>query len=476
LLLPSAQQVIDAQYNNTNFCSSSAQACLIDAGDARITAAQIRLSNVFGTYTPILATGFATGILVNPPLSQNLWFIQNLGAGNWLDAIELHDTSGWLSYPTIAVDANQDFYLGMTDFEASAHPQTMWAAFAGFFPPVLLGNNFLETSAGTYIGHAGTSASDANGPQRWGDYNTMVLDPFAIGPNGQPISWEVEEISAGGRDESTTWEALQGIMPPVAPISWAYYTELEGFTGSSYSMPVNYPPALQNGDTLVAFVTSIGNGNVAIHVASDITPPAPWSLVSGAAFTSIWNSANSYLNTTNHWVFTRQISGVYPVPASGYDSFIENNGSPNEELQSDTFSYRYAGTGVSAAANYSVTDTTGFEAPSITPSTYGSRILQRVFVSPSYAPSPTASAEAYEDQYGSFVLFNYPSALSLFVEPFGVNRTPELVTDVKAPASGTPYGPWDFTSYSKVPPGGSNPPPPPNGPGGGWSVLLPGQQ
>jgi hypothetical protein len=52
---------------------------------------------------------------------------------------------------------------------------------------------------------------------------------------------------------------------------------------------------------------------------------------------------------------------------------------------------------------------------------------------------------------------------------------PELVTTASTPASGTQYGPWDFASYSQAPPGGSTPPAP-DGPGGAWTVLLPGQQ
>ena len=112
----------------------------------------------------------------------------------------------------------------------------------------------------------------------------MVLDPFVIGPNGQPITWQVEEISAGGTDESTTWEALEGIIPPVEWLGWGYFTELEGYALGSYPVYVEYPPNLQNGDTVVAFVTSIGNDNIAVHSASDLQNPTdgtPWTLVSG---------------------------------------------------------------------------------------------------------------------------------------------------------------------------------------------------
>jgi hypothetical protein len=55
------------------------------------------------------------------------------------------------------------------------------------------------------------------------------------------------------------------------------------------------------------------------------------------------------------------------------------------------------------------------------------------------------------------------------------NRTPVIVTDSSAPVRGT-YGPWDFTSFSQAPNGAPTPTPPPDGPGGAWTVLLPGQQ
>lgn len=219
-----------------------------------------------------------------------------------------------------------------------------------------------------------------------------------------------------------------------------------------------------------------------MHSASDLQNPtqgSQWTLVSGSAFTSINDPTNSYLNTTNHWVITRQISATNPVPASGYDVLTEINGAQYEEIQSSTFAYRYAAPGVSAAVNYNVLNTTSFQAPALTPSTNGSQILQRVFVSPStdLIFPYNGLAEQYEDQFGNFVLFNYNSSISsLFVEPFGVDRMPELVTTASTPASATQYGPWDFASYSQAPPGGSTPPPTADGPGGAWTVLLPGQE
>jgi hypothetical protein len=51
--------------------------------------------------------------------------------------------------------------------------------------------------------------------------------------------------------------------------------------------------------------------------------------------------------------------------------------------------------------------------------------------------------------------------------------TSVIVTDTSAPVRGT-YGPWDFTSFSQAPNGAPTPTPPPDGPGGAWTVLLPG--
>jgi hypothetical protein len=118
VLRPNAQQL---------GCSTTD--CQIIPGDARITAAQIRPSSVgsSSSQSPILAGGFATGINVSGSTeeSQNIWFIQNVSTGSWLDMISLAGGGDWFSYPTIAIDNDQDLYLGSTHFRADSYQNTI---------------------------------------------------------------------------------------------------------------------------------------------------------------------------------------------------------------------------------------------------------------------------------------------------------------------------------------------------------------
>ena len=271
-LLPDAQQQIATA--DQTACAASTEACDITVGDARITGAQIRVSNVSGTNAPVLTTGFATGISASGqgvPLSQNLWFIQSLGSGTgpglWLSELLFAGGDQWFAYPTIALDADQEFYLASTNFQTSIFPQTIWDSFTGLQSPAFLGQNVLESSGSTYIGQAGTSLPGGDGPQRWGDYDTMVFDPYAVAFGMEGVFWQIEEISKGGVDESTTWEPLVDPTPPPHFVSWNYAEQECNFSpGQTCTAKFPTPAGLQNGDVVVVFADMGG---------SFPTPPTP---------------------------------------------------------------------------------------------------------------------------------------------------------------------------------------------------------
>jgi hypothetical protein len=328
-MLPLAQQEIATAYQSV--CATTGTACEIDLGDARITAAQIRVSNIPGTNStnsPILATSFNTGILASGqgiPLSQNLWFIQSLGSGNspgaWLEIFALSAGDQWTAYPTIAVDDDQEFYLGSTYYQAGIFPQTLWDSYTGLLSPTLLGQNVLETSASTYIGQAGTSLPLAAGPQRWGDYNTMIYDPFINGPGGEGDFWQVEEISKGGADESTTWNALADPTPlPYFMGATEAESECAGGAGSTCKVTVTAPAGVQDGDLLLVKLDLDQSASNAPAL-----PDSGWSLLtasnisgspkkitatccSGAVFTS-WLAAHTYTSgDSGSYTFKHYIS------------------------------------------------------------------------------------------------------------------------------------------------------------------------
>jgi hypothetical protein len=276
-----AQQEIAS--TDLTVCAKTAQACEIDLGDARITSAQIKVSNVSGTISPILTTSFTTGILASGsgiPMSQNLWFIQSLGTGtgpgDWLDIFKFAGGDQWMAYPTIALDDDQEFYLGITNFQTSIFPQTIWQSYAGLLSPTFLGQNVLESSASTYIGQAGTSLPDAAGPQRWGDYNSMSYDPStANAPGGEGPFWQVEEISKGGADESTTWIELADPTPLPYFVGFTQHeSECSGGVGSTCKVNLSPPTGVQPGDLLlVSFVI----GESASHPVQ--LPDSSWTLL-----------------------------------------------------------------------------------------------------------------------------------------------------------------------------------------------------
>jgi hypothetical protein len=58
--------------------------CEVTLGDARVTAAQIRPTNISGISYPVLTFGFGTGVNSGSsgPQSQNVWFLQNLSTAS----------------------------------------------------------------------------------------------------------------------------------------------------------------------------------------------------------------------------------------------------------------------------------------------------------------------------------------------------------------------------------------------------------
>jgi hypothetical protein len=237
----------------------SATTCEITLGDARITAAQIRPTNISGTNTPILTAGFATGIMVDGsvPQSQNIWVIQNPSSGSWLDLLSLSSGNQWYAFPTIASDGDQNYYLGSSLFSAGSYPATLWDSYVGIPGFTFLGQNFIEMSTSEYLGDSGQQPPV---PPRWGDFNTMIYDPNAIPAGGGGSFWSVEEstcsnldtttCSNGSSDESTYWVALADPLPYFVGSNQSE-SECTGGAGSTCKITVTAPSGLQPGDVVL---------------------------------------------------------------------------------------------------------------------------------------------------------------------------------------------------------------------------------
>ena len=278
-LLTNAQQMIAPAYNTV--CANAA--CDIGLGDARITSAQIRSSsNGSGTNLPILTAAFDTGIASGPPFSQALAFLQDLSSGNWIGTVNVSDSvNGWVAYLTIALDDDGAFNYAFTTFGQNILPTSTWAGVTGYLSssPLGEGSGTLESSSSTYTGQAGTGIGATNGPQRWGDYNTMVYDPSEIGPGGEGSFWQIEETSNGGADQSTTWFALADPTPLPSFVGSSIPTGAGGQVGeaecvNACSLTYTPPANPQLGDVFIATILLGGNAS-----SSNISLPPGWTLL-----------------------------------------------------------------------------------------------------------------------------------------------------------------------------------------------------
>jgi hypothetical protein len=235
--------------------------CEVTLGDARVTAAQIRPTNISGISYPVLIFGFGAGVNAGSsgPQSQNVWFLQNLSTASWLSAFSFAGGRQWYAFPTIAIDADLELYLGSTQFTSSSFPSTIWDSYAGLS---FVGQNFIEIGTAEYTGNSAQTP-----PVRWGDYNTMVFDPYAIPPGGEGSWWSVEEISQGGSDQSTNWEALADPTPLPYFINYSGgESECNVSLGQDCTINLSTPAGLQNGDVVIATLDMGGNFK---------TPPKP---------------------------------------------------------------------------------------------------------------------------------------------------------------------------------------------------------
>ncbi len=256
----SADATGDAQQEG---CGSGDLTCEIDANDARITSAQIQPAQLNGQTASLLTFGFVTGYQSSDNLSgaQDLWFVQEPGAGGWLGFV-LAGNNFWISYPTIALDNDLDLYLGSTWFNANSYPWTVWDMYHGPGLNIFEGQNDIEQSTAEYTGDGETS------PERWGDYNTMVYDSNAMGPNGEPVFWSTEEITCSSlfqsspnincpsgqtisADESTSWVALEDPLPWFVGSPNPAESECPSGTGYNCSVTISPPPGVQQGDVLL---------------------------------------------------------------------------------------------------------------------------------------------------------------------------------------------------------------------------------
>jgi hypothetical protein len=159
-----------------------------------------------------------------------------------------------------------ELYLGSTQFTSGSFPSTIWDSYAGLS---FVGQNFIEIGNAEYTGNPAQTP-----PVRWGDYNTMLYDPDAIPPGGEGSWWSVEEISKGGSDESTNWEALADPTPLPYFVNWDPNEKDCAGGGSTCKITAGPPYGVQAGDLILVALVLGEPANSNPHL-----PDSSWTLL-----------------------------------------------------------------------------------------------------------------------------------------------------------------------------------------------------
>jgi hypothetical protein len=323
-----------------------------------------------------------------------------------------------------------------TNFQTGIFPQTIWDSFTGLQSPMFLGQNVLESSGSTYIGQAGSSLPLANGPQRWGDYDTMVFDPSAVAFGLEGVFWQVEEISKGGTDQSTTWEPLLDPTPPPHFVSYSGgESECNVSLGQNCAINLSTPAGLQNGDVVIATLDMGGNFK---------TPPKPpdstWVVLpiandSGANY--LISGACSTADLVTGYVFAHVYGSSSETGTYKFTHVVESycNGKFLPEIEGKLFGYRAASTDTGQYALYGYADSgTGDSDVSVGPAPANSSsegTLLNIF----YAAGP--EEEGSEPGVSFFAPITGAPAANAET-PFIPTEPAYLLADLAIPASGDP--------------------------------------
>jgi hypothetical protein len=207
-----------------------------------------------------------------------------------------------------------------TTFGQNILPTSSWLAVTGYLSgsPLGEGSGTLESSSSTYTGQAGDSTFIAvNGPQRWGDYNTMVYDPSEIGPGGEASFWQIEETSNGGADQSTSWFALADPTPLPSFVGSSIPTGAGGQVGeaecvTACSLTYTPPANPQLGDVFIATILLGGNAS-----SSNINLPPGWTLLHLKNLSNATALRSSDANGSETGFVSVYVYGSQGLPDSG---------------------------------------------------------------------------------------------------------------------------------------------------------------
>jgi hypothetical protein len=285
------------------------------------------------------------------------------------------------------------------------------------------------------------------GPQRWGDYTTMIYDANAIPSGGEGSWWSVEEISKGGSDESTNWEALADPTPlpyfvgynvPVSTEN-GVVGEDECSNGSGFNCNLAYtaPAGSQFGDLFVATIY-IGEATDAAH----LTLPTGWTALKDQFGTRGLISSDSIGSDTSFVAL--YVYGSQPNDTGTYKLKIDPKTNGPEVIG---FMVAYRGASANIPGNYVLNGnpgsgsgnivTTNKLSPNNNNSPAGESTLLYLFDEDCL----TSGAED-PDAYPPFSSPSGPSHKLTSESPF-TSRSGIFAADVGVGTSGGTYGPYN---------------------------------
>jgi hypothetical protein len=206
---------------------------------------------------------------------------------------------------------------------------------------------------------------------RWGDYDTMIYDPSAIGPGGEGVFWQIEEISKGRADESTTWNALSDLDSlPYFVSNSGNESECIVNPGDQCGVTVNAPAGLVSGDVVIAFLDMSGS------FPTPPTPPDGWTSLPIANMGNATSMVSGRFSANPDLVTLYAYVHVYGSSSEGgtchFHHLFENTCNGNHpELGGFLMGYRSASNNVATYALYGYPAAAATATVTVGPATVG---------------------------------------------------------------------------------------------------------
>lgn len=185
------------------------------------------------------------------------------------------------------------------------------------------------------------------GPQRWGDYNAMVYNPFIPGPGGEGVFEEIEEITKGGVDETTNFEIMADLDTlPFFVGSTQGEAQQQGEclnvpNGQDCALTLTTPPSLQNGDVVIAALDMGGS------FPNPPTPPdTSWVVVpivnKGNATSMQQGVCGTAADLRTEYVFAHVYNSPTEIGSYRFTHLVEPycSGNFKPEIEGALFAYR----------------------------------------------------------------------------------------------------------------------------------------